>query len=37
MDADFDGADFAAEQEGDLVVLEFLKAAENQDFAFVFG
>ena len=37
MDTDFDSADFAAEQEGDLVLLEFLKAAENQDFAFVFG
>ena len=37
MDADFDGAGFAAEEAGDFVVFHFLEAAEDEDFAFVFG
>ncbi len=37
MDADFDGAGFAAEEARDFFVLQFLEAAEDEDFAFVFG
>ena len=37
MDADFDGAGFAAEEARDFVVLQFLEAAEDEDFAFIFG
>src|SRR5580704_2563495 len=37
MDADFDGVGFAAEETRDFFVLQFLKAAENENFALVFG
>ena len=37
VDAHFDGADFAAEQARDVFVFQFLKAAEDEDLALVFG
>jgi hypothetical protein len=36
MHANFHCAHFAPEQAGDFVVPEFLKAAQNQEFPFVF-